>query len=335
MRALVLTAGALAGACSSVHFEVDEPLSSRPLEVSGDLGLSAVSCDPDADPVADAPPGLASGEPAAVAVGPLTARFSAPHRDTTSRRLLGEAVREDFAELLAAAEALRDGEALRGRGVPAAAGDVALGAARGWLDEAVELLEDIHELISLPLSATETLALTFRANVEGRAVLGTCVTTHRARIYDVTRGPRFRLTCRLLTSASGEAYTLEARGRGSSVNHRFEGYLDADAGGRLRFGSQSATILGVGAVHGFDLRRPGRGDSRRGGEDGPQVAAVSFYHERTSEGEAAAPRAWALPLASRGRSDAALAVLALAYAFPWPSDCDSDRLREDAGEDAA
>lgn len=306
---------ALVGAgCAGGEFRVDSTLATAVLPVSGTIGLNIAHCHRD-----DAPPprGLVADRDAAVSIGPLIGIASAPHRGVSNETLFGDAVLADYERFLRGAHDLARADrvtALRSMLSQSSSTDVAVGVA-----QVDTLLNGIDALLKLPRETTETMTFTLFAKREGRSIAAACATTEVARFLGFFDGPHFSMSCRIVSSADGAARDLHVRGLGTWADARFEGDLHgALPSETLSFASQSVTVLGAGAVRGFDLR------SASGG----QIAAISFWQVESPGGKAE-PRAWALPQSSPGWSDALVTTLAIAYVFPWPTSCDDQHLREE------
>lgn len=318
---------ALLPACAGGVFHLDSSLSKTPaLRVSGDLGFTAIYC-PDTE-VKGRPlshdewkarekakkakaPGLAGDKQASVVVGSLKGLASAPHRHLDSTLLFDRAVLRDYERFL---RFVHDDASL---------GDVKLalaeltgsGDAHHFPAPVELLLHDIHGFLRLPRTTTETMTFTFFGRRDGRTIAAACISTDVVRLVGIFDPPHFALACRIVPSADGKARDLRVRGGGTWANASFSGRLQRSSE-RADFASQNVTVLGMGAIRGFDLRPPGA----------EQLAAISFFQVRGKSGRTE-PRAWMAPVSSTGWSDALLATLAIAYVFPWPTSCDTQHVR--------
>lgn len=343
------SAGVLAGfclallpACAGGTFHLDSSLSKTPeLPVSGELGFNAVYC-PDSKAEQASPsgeswqvrranyqqeeekkkqkaPGLAGDKSAGVVVGSLTGLASAPHRHLDSVLLFDEAVLRDYERFL---RSVHDDASLRDVRV-ALTGLTGSGDTRHFPAPVEMLLHDIHGVLRLPRTTTETMTFTVFGRRDGRTIAAACISTDTVRLIGYFDPPHFALACRIVPAVDGVARDLGVSGYGTWANARFAGRLGSSAGERATFSSRNVTVLGMGGVRGFDLRSPGA----------LQVAAISFFQVRGRNGRTE-PRAWAAAVPSTGWGDALLTTLAIAYVFPWPSSCDTEHIREQGVERA-
>jgi hypothetical protein len=314
-RAGVLVAAApllLLAACAGGEFHVESPLKeTAPLPISGTLGMNIVHCRRDDGPVAH---GLVADQPAGIAIGDLRGITSEPHREAHTTKLFGEALLRDykrFLERYGLAGASRAGEALA-----RFSGDDAGARSLSQLDD---LFQGISFLLAFPRETTETMTFTFLATRESRTIAVACASTDVARTLGFFDGPRFSMSCRIVSSADAVPRDLRVVAHGTWSNYGYSGALATPSGEGARFASQNVTVLGMGAVRGFDLRSADRG----------QLAAVSFWHVPGAHGKTE-PRAWlAEGPTTVGFGDALMTTLALAYVFPWPTGCDDQYLREE------
>lgn len=273
--------------------------------------MNATHCEKQNPP---APHGLAADEAADVTIGDTTGTASAPHRDLTTERLFGEAVLRDYESFLLKRRHLEAAHRASQAREMLLAGATILEHAAG-LDE---LLVGVHFLLLLPRRTTETVAFTYLAEREGRTIAASCASTEMARLMGFFDGPHFSMSCRIVSSADGVPRDLSVGGNGTWANYGFSGELRTSPAESAVFRSQNVSVMGMGAVRGFDLRAP----------DSQQLAAVSFWQVPRQDGTTE-PRAWLGGASSPGWSDALLATLGIAYLYPWPSACDDQHLREE------
>jgi hypothetical protein len=302
----------LVAACAGGEFHVDGPLKeTAPLAISGTLGMNIVHCRREDGPVAH---GLVADQPATIAIGNLRGITSAPHREAHTTKLFGEALLRDYERFLERDDVA--GAARAGAALASFAGSDGGAQSVSQLDG---LFQGISFLLAFPRETTESMKFTFLARRETRTIAVACASTDVARTLGFFDGPRFSMSCRIVSSADGVPRDLRVGAHGTWSNYGYTGALTAPSGERAQLASQNVTVLGMGAVRGFDLRAADRG----------QLAAVSFWHVPVANGKTE-PRAWLSERpVSVGFGDALMTTLALAYVFPWPTGCDDQHLREE------
>jgi hypothetical protein len=132
------------------------------------------------------------------------------------------------------------------------------------------------------------------------------------------------LACTLAVEGA-PAWRLQAFATGTWANYRYKGAVSG-AGVRWNLASQNTTVLGAGAVRGFDLRA-----------DGAQIGAVSFWEDGPLDANfhsTTVAKSWAVPQGAPATEDVLLASLALVRALPWPTSCDSAILEARMGASA-
>jgi hypothetical protein len=287
-------------ACSGGVFRVEAPLSrTAALPVAGTFGMATVCNAHEGHRGSDV--GMMGDKPADVVLGGWVGRTSVPHRELSTERLFGEAILNDYKAFLERYDLPRLSKAATA--LPGMAG-------------AHDLVAGIAFLLLLPGKSTETVRFTFFAADKDRSVAIACATTEIARTFGFFDGPRFSMTCRAVPTADGAARDLRVWAEGTWANYRFLGELRGPEGTNT-FASQNVSILGAGAVRGFEFRAAGQ-----------QQAAISFWQVPDSEGKRYMPKAWvAEGLGSPPLRDVIHSILALSYIFPWPTSCEDQQLR--------
>ncbi len=311
LRRIALVAATTCG-CAGGTYVVDAPLRATPaLDVSGDLGMAASSCNTKLPPRRV---GLRSEKAAEAALGPWMIRAADPRKTLRSDAVLGDQVLHDYQKFLA--------WYYQAKSRPRSAAELAVVGLRLASGPDLDLLlEGIGAFLDLPGTIEQTITFSIFAAREDHIVTGVCRSTDIAHYLGSFDDPRVSLVCRFVPSVDHVPRELRVSGFGTWANFGFKGSLAGRGPAeRAVFSSQNVTILGAGGVRGFDLRRDGAAPE--------QLAAVSFF-DTVAEGRTL-PRAWLGAQDSTGWTDAIATTMALAYLFPWPTSCDSYWLRGDA-----
>ncbi len=175
-------------------------------------------------------------------------------------------------------------------------------------------------LISVKTSL-QTATVPFALERLGRVTLGVCVSALTANFGHPLERALVTLSC-TLAAEGAPAWRLQAFATGSWANYRYRGAV-IGGGVRWSFASQNVSVLGAGAVRGFELR-----------DGGAQIGALSFWENGPLDASfhsTIVARSWALPQRAAEADDVLVASLALARALPWPTSCDSGILEARRG----